>query len=73
MKKLLLGLGLILSVSSFANQYLKVVSIRGLDRAGIETAVNKVIRQEQDGGGYSILTDIRIGNGFVYLIFTDDK
>lgn len=73
MKKWLLGLSLVLSVSSFANQYLKVVSIGGLDRAEIETAVNKVIRQEQDGGGYSILTDIRIGNGFVYLIFTDDK
>ena len=73
MKKWLLGLGLVLSVSSFANQYLKVVSIGGLDRAGREAAVNKVIRQEQDGGGYSILTDIRIENGYVYLIFTDDK
>ena len=73
MKKWLLGLSLVLSVSSFANQYLKVVSIEGLDKAGREAAVNKVIRQEQDGGNYSILTDIRIDNGYVYLIFTDDK
>ena len=73
MKKLLLGLGLLLSVTASANQYCKVVSISGLDRGQREAAINKVIRQEQDGPGLSILTDIKIDNGYVYLVFTDDK
>lgn len=73
MKKLLLGIGLLLSVTASANQYCKVVSIGGLNRDQKEAAINKVIRQEQDGPGLSILTDMRIDNGYVYLIFTDDK
>ena len=73
MKKLLLGIGLLLSVTASANQYCKVVSIGGLSRDQKEAAINKVIRQEQDGPGLSILTDMRIDNGYVYLIFTDDK
>ena len=55
MKKILLGLGLLLSVTASANQYCKVVSIGGLDRSHREAAINKVIRQEQDG--YLLMTN----------------
>ena len=38
-----------------------------------EEAINAVIRQEQDRVDYSILTDVKVSDNFVYLIFTDDK
>lgn len=73
MKTLLLSLFVLLSVTILADQYCKVVSIGGLTSNQTEDAINKVIREEQDGPGTSILTDIRIDNNLVYLIFTDDK
>lgn len=73
MKKLLLGLGLLLSVNVFAGQYCKVVYVGSMTDNQREEAVNKVIRAEQDRVDYSILTDIKVSDNFVYLIFTDDK
>jgi hypothetical protein len=73
MKKLLLGLGLLLSVNVFAGQYCKVVYVGSMTDNQREEAVNKVIRAEQDRIDYSILTDIKVSDNFVYLIFTDDK
>lgn len=73
MKKLLLGLGLLLSVNVFAGQYCKVVYVGSMTDNQREEAINAVIRQEQDRIDYSILTDIKVSDNFVYLIFTDDK
>ena len=73
MKKLLLGLGLLLSVNVFAGQYCKVVYVGSMTDNQREEAVNKVIRAEQDRIDYSILTDVKVSDNFVYLIFTDDK
>lgn len=73
MKKLLLGLCLLLSVNVFAGQYCKVVYVGSMTDNQREEAVNKVIRAEQDRIDYSILTDIKVSDNFVYLIFTDDK
>lgn len=73
MKKLLLGLGLLLSVNVFAGQYCKVVYVGSTTYDQREEAINAVIRQEQDRVDYSILTDIKVSDNFVYLIFTDDK
>lgn len=73
MKKLLLGLGLLLSINVFAGQYCKVVYVGSMTDNQREEAVNKVIRAEQDRIDYSILTDIKVSDNFVYLIFTDDK
>ena len=73
MKKLLLGLGLLLSVNVFAGQYCKVVYVGSMTDNQREEAINAVIRQEQDRVDYSILTDIKVSDNFVYLIFTDDK
>ena len=73
MKKLLLGLGLLLSVNVFAGQYCKVAYVGSKTYDQREEAINAVIRQEQDRVDYSILTDIKVSDNFVYLIFTDDK
>lgn len=73
MKKLLLGLGLLLSVNVFAGQYCKVEYVGSKTYDQREEAINAVIRQEQDRVDYSILTDIKVSDNFVYLIFTDDK
>ena len=73
MKKLLLGLGLLLSVNVFAGQYCKVVYVGSMTDNQREEAINAVIRAEQDRIDYSILTDIKVSDNFVYLIFTDDK
>lgn len=73
MKKLLLGLGLLLSANVFAGQYCKVVYVGSMTDNQREEAVNKVIRAEQDRIDYSILTDVKVSDNFVYLIFTDDK
>ena len=73
MKKLLLGLCLLLSVNVFAGQYCKVVYVGSMTDNQREEAVNKVIRAEQDRVDYSILTDVKVSDNFVYLIFTDDK
>ena len=45
MKKLLLGLGLLLSVNVFAGQYCKVVYVGSMTDNQREEAVNKVIRE----------------------------
>lgn len=73
MKKLLLGLGLLLSINVFAGQYCKVVYVGSKTYDQREEAINAVIRQEQDRVDYSILTDVKVSDNFVYLIFTDDK